>query len=386
MFNSVYEVKIEGKDLKRFIKTLRKKGIELLNISYGENSIFVRVDKANYNKLLDIKTIYEVTLTNLYGLAKYKYLLKTYSLFIFFVVLGFSFLFFLSNVIFDVEVVHRKPEIRNLINKELKRYKIEKYNFVKTFDEQEEIVRMILENNKDKLEWLEIQRIGVKYVVRVEERIINDVKDEVEPRHLVAEKDGIIMNISASHGEVVKKIGDFVKKGDIIVSGYINKNDEVKNIIAAEGEVYAEVWYETTVSMPLVYKEEYKTGKNKKSLVLTLLNKEYSLFDFFPYKDKEKKETIIIKNNILPIKLSFNKEYELKVIDEVYTFDEAISKAVSLAREKLSCKLVGNEEILYEKKLKTDQNNSTIMVRVFFKVYENITSYEKIIMNKDLEG
>jgi len=95
MFNSIYEVKIEGKDLKRFIKTLRKKGIELLNISYGENSIFIKVDKANYNKLLDIKTIYEVTLTNLYGLAKYKYLLKTYSLFIFFVVLGFCFLFFL---------------------------------------------------------------------------------------------------------------------------------------------------------------------------------------------------------------------------------------------------------------------------------------------------
>ena len=39
MFNSIYEVKIEGKDVKRFIKTLYKRKIELLNISYDNESI-----------------------------------------------------------------------------------------------------------------------------------------------------------------------------------------------------------------------------------------------------------------------------------------------------------------------------------------------------------
>ena len=109
----------------------------------------------------------------------------------------------------------------------------------------------------------------------------------------------------------------------------------------------------------------------------------YSIFDFFPYKNKRIEENIIVKNNILPIKLSFNKEYELRVIDEVYTYDEAISKAVDLAREKLKMKLSKDEEILYEKKLKTTQNNSTILVTVFFKVYENITAYEEILEVKE---
>lgn len=385
MFNSIYEVKIEGKDVKRFIKTLYRRGIELLNISYTGDDIYIRLDKKNYEKLLEIKTIYEIKLTRLYGIAKWIDLLKRNIFFITSTLIGVCFLLLLSNIVFEIEVVHRKEEIRNLIYKELDRYNIKKYKFIKSFDEQEQIVKNILDNNKDKLEWLEIERVGVKYIIRVEERIINAPKKEEANRHVVASKDGIIMHIDSSRGEIVKKTNDYVKKGDIIISGYIKKSEEVKNIVPAEGNVYAEVWYTVNVEMPLVYKEEYKTGKSKKVLTLSVFDNNYSLFDFFSYKNKSIEEKIAFKNNILPIKLSFNKEYELKVIDEVYTYDEAIDKALDLAREKLNMKLSKDEKILYEKKLKTTQNNSTIIVTVFFKVYENITAYEEILEVKESE-
>ncbi len=378
MLNSIYEVKIEGRDIRRFIKTLYKRKIELLNINYDDDSVYIKVDKDNYKKLLEIKTTYEITLTKLYGFIKYKYLLKQYSVFIINILIGFMVLFFLSNVIMDVEVVHRKDEIRSLIYKELDRYNLEKYKLAIPFSKQEEIVKNILDNNKDKLEWLEIERVGVKYIVRVEERIINHIEKEDKPRHVVAKKDGIIMHIDAATGEIVKKINDYVKKGDIIISGNISKGDEVKNTVVADGNVYAEVWYTVTATMPLVYKEEYTTGKSKKTLNISIFNHNFSLFDFFPYKHKRVNETVLVKNNILPIKISFNKEEELKVIDEVYTYEEAIDKALDLAREKLMVKLGDNEKILFEKKLKTIQNNSTIELTVFFKVYENITSYQEI--------
>jgi len=381
VFNSIYEVKIEGKDVKRFIRTLYRRRIELINIVYDNDSIFIKLDKINYDKLLEIKTIYEIKLTKLYGLVKYKHLLNKYKIFIIAIMIGFSLLFTLSNIIFEVEVVHRKKNIRDLIYKELKQYDIEKYNFVIPFSKQEEIVKKILEHNKDKLEWLEIERVGVKYIVRVEERIINNITSNDEKRHIVANKDGIIMHIDASRGEIVKKINDYVKKGDIIISGNINKGEEIKNTVTAEGNVYAETWYEVDVEMPLTYREEYKTGKSKNALTFTIFDKNYSLLDFSPNKKKKITENIIFKNNILPIKLSFNKEEELKVIDEVYTFEEAEEKALELARKKLSIKLDSNEKILYEKKLKTVQNNSTIIVTVFFKVYENITSYSSIVEN-----
>lgn len=385
MFNSIYEVKIEGKDVKRFIKTLYRRGIELLNISYTDESIYIKLDKKNYDKLLEIKTIYEIKLTRLFGFAKWMFLLKHNIIFIIGTLIGLFFLLLLSNITFEIEVVHRKEEIRNLIYKELDRYNIKKYSFIKSFDEQEQIVKNILDNNKDKLEWLEIERIGVKYIIRVEERIINTSKKEEKNRHIVASKDGIIMHIDSSRGEIVKKINDYVKKGDIIISGYINKGEEVKNTVAAEGKAYAEVWYTVDVEMPLVYKEEYKTGKSKRTLTFSVFGKSFPLFDFFPYKNKRIEENIIFKNSILPIKLSFNKEFELRVIDEVYNYDEALDKAIDLAREKLKMKLSKDEEILYEKKLKTTQNNSTIIVTVFFKVYENITAYEEILEDKEIK-
>ncbi len=378
MFNSAYEVKIEGRDLKRFIKMLYRRKINLLSIVYDDTGVYIKVNKSDYEKLLEIKTIYEIKLTRLYGIEKYKYLLKKYWIFIVSVTFGFMLLFFLSNIIFDIEVIHRKKDIRDLVYKELNSYDIKKYNFVLPFTKQEKIVKEILSNNRDRLEWLEIERVGVKYIVRVEERIINDIKDDNTPRNVVAKKDGIIMHVDASRGEIVKRTNDYVKKGDIIISGSITKNEEVKNKVAAYGTVYAEVWYTVDVSMPLTYKEEYLTGKNKKSLTFTILDKNYSILDFFPYKHKRINENIIFKNNILPIKLSFNKEQELRVIDEVYTYDEAIDKALILAREKISAKFNDNEKILSEKKLKIKQNNSTILMTVFFKVYEDITSYAPI--------
>ncbi len=385
MFNSYYEVKIEGKDIKRFIKMLHHRKIELLSINYDLDSILVKLDQNNYKKLLELKTMYELKLTRLYGLAKYKYLIKNYLPFLCCLLIGFLTLFLLSNIILDVEVVHRKEEIRSLINKELKRYHLEKYNLVVPFAKKEEIVKNILDNNKDRLEWLEIERKGTKYIVKVEERIINEPKQESGPRHVVAGKDGIIKHIDASSGEIVKAINDYVKKGDIIISGNISKGDEIKNVVTASGNVYAEVWYEVKATMPLVYKEEYLTGRTKKTLTLTFLNHNFSLFDFFPYPNKRIQEHIIMQNNLLPIKLSFNLEEEMHVIDEVYTYEEAIDKALDLAREKIKVKLDKNEEILFEKKLKTIQNNSTIELTVFFKVYENITSYQSIEEDNSIE-
>ena len=379
MFNSIYEVKIEGKDIKRFIRTLYRRRIELINIVYDSNSVLIKLDKNNYDRLLEIKTIYEIKLTKLYGFAKSKFLLNKYKIFLLTLMFGFCFLFFLSNIIFEVEVIHRKEEIRNIIYQELNRYNIKKYKFVIPFSKQEKIVKEILDNNKDKLEWLEIERVGVKYIVRIEERIINKISDDLPKRHVVASKDGIIMDIDASSGEIVKKKNDYVKKGDIIISGNITKGEDIKNKVSATGNVYAEVWYTVDVEMPLIYKEEYKTGISKKVLSFTFINKRYSLFNFFGYKNKKVEENVIIKNNLLPIKVSFDKELELKVIDEVYTYEEAESKAVELARNKLQVKLTNNEKILFEKKLKTTQNNSTILVTVFFKVYENITDYMEII-------
>lgn len=385
MFTSVYEVKVTGKNVKRFIKQVYKMGIFLRDIKYLGKSVYIRLDKENYLKLLDIKTIYNVELKKVYGLERIKQLIFRHYIFVCAIIFGFLLLIFLTKVIQEVEVVHAKKEIRDIVYKELENRGIKKYRFILNFDKQEKIAKDIMENNKDKIEWLEIERIGVKYVVRVEERIIKSERKQNSNRHIVAKKDGIITKIEASKGEITKKINDFVKKGDIIISGNIMKDEEIKSTTSAEGVVFAETWYQVEIDMPLHYKEVQRTNRKKKTITFQFLNKKYSFPNFTKYKNKKTNNIFSVKNNLLPIGISYDSEEELKVIDQVYTYDEASNEAVILAEEKLKEKLGEDDKIISRKKLKTEPKGSTILVKVFFKVNEDITNYKEIT-KEDLEN
>ena len=140
--------------------------------------------------------------------------------------------------------------------------------------------KKILEDNKDKIEWIEITETGTSYIIRVEERKIKEDNDDNVSYDIVSSKNAIIYSIEATSGEKVKKTNDYVTKGDVIISGSITKPDGNKIIGTAKGEVYGEVWYVVEVDYPFIYKEETQTGKVKEVYVINFLGHRISLFDF----------------------------------------------------------------------------------------------------------
>ena len=130
MFSRTYKIKIEGKDVKRFIKKLYSNNIYFNDIEMYDKYAYVEVDKSNYEKLKQIKTIYKIEIVKLYGIIRIIDFIKRYSLFLMILGVGLLYLIFLSNIIFKVEVIHSKREIRDLLYKELKYYNIVNYHFV----------------------------------------------------------------------------------------------------------------------------------------------------------------------------------------------------------------------------------------------------------------
>ena len=250
MFNSIYIFKVEDK---KNIKKLIKYHIYFENIVYNNKSCYIYVDYYNYCKVLKYKKLFNIELVDTKGVNKYKYLLKKYFLFFISVIVGIVGVYFLSNVIFDVKIMTNKEDLYKLLSNELEYYGMSRYNFVKSFEEKEEIKKKILEEHKDKIEWLEFDRKGSVYYINVLERIINKEDDSSNYRHLVSKKNAIILEIKAEDGEIVKKINDYVNKGDIIVSGAIMKGEEVKNYVKAKGNVYGETWYNVSVELPINY-------------------------------------------------------------------------------------------------------------------------------------
>lgn len=379
VFSSSIKIRVTGRNVNNFINRLIRSKINLVRvipISYNEVDIII-----NYNdldKVNKIKSIYEVNILDYYGKLKYIKLLKKNIFIISFLILGIILIYILSNVIFSVEVIHSNSEIIKLLEKELNNYNIKKYSFVKSYNEIEKIEGKILENNKENIEWLEIVRNGTKYIVRVEERIINNSIDDSKSYDIVASKNAVIKYITAESGEKIREVNTYVKKGDVIVSSFITLPNNTKIQSTAKGSVVGEVWYAIDIEYPYYYNEVLYTGNKKKVMVFNFFNKRISLFDFDKYKSFDKNIKNIFESNYIPISLGYEYQYETRVANDIYTYEEARNKAIELAKQKLLDKYDNITRVNKVIIIGEEDLSSKIKLSLFVSCDEDITEYREV--------
>lgn len=375
---SKLSLNIKGKNINRFIKKLRTNKIEILSLKYiDKNQVDIIIYKKDYETVLKIKSIYEVTELDVFGLIKIKRKLKISRHLIIITVIAFIIFLIFTHIIFNVEVIHSNKDIRNLILSELKKENIKPFSLKKSYSEISQIKENILNKYKDKIEWLEIEENGTKYTVRVEERTIVKKDNDNTPRNIIAKKDGVLKKVIAEKGDIVKDMNDYVKKGDLIVSGELIFNDEVKGKVKAEGKAFAEVWYVTKTEYPIFTFKETKTKNTKNVYAIKFLNHTLEL-TFNKFKTKQIEEKEILKHNLIPFKIVKQKQTETKVKDEILTVEEAIYKAKQKAENDIKKNLSKEEYIIRSKYLKSTVKESIVEVEMFFAVYENITDYAEI--------
>lgn len=375
---NVVQIKITGKNCLRYIQRLAKLQIEMWDIKkISRNEINLTIYEKDLETIYKHKTIYEIAILNYYGPIKAKQTIKKYEILLFCLLVGLVLLIFLTNIIFKVEVIHNDKKMRDLLITELEKYDLKPYKMVKTYEEIEQIKKRILEKYRDQIEWLEIEKNGTKYTVRVEERIKNKQTEKLPDRHIVAKENATILEIDAEQGDVLKKVGDYVKKGDIIISGNIDLYEETKAITSAKGVIYGETWYQVKTTVPKHYYKQTKTKNTKNWYYLKVGNKTINLFHK-SYQNSIKKQQILLKHNILPIQLIKEKQQEVILQDEIYLKDEALEIAYQEVENKIKANLKEKEEILTIKKLKEEEKDSTIIVEFFVSVKKDITDYQLI--------
>lgn len=386
-FDSIIKIKITGINIDNYIKRIIKRKIniiKLIPVSHKEAHIIIKYE--DYKKLTKYKSTYEISIIDKYGKIKIKNTLKKNSILIAGLILSVIIIKILSSMVFSIDIIHSDNQIRSLIKQELKKYNIKKYTFKKTYNQLENIEDQILENNKDKLEWIEIEEYGTKYIVRIEERKLNKEEEPYQYQSIVATKSAIITEVDATSGEIIKNVNDYVKKGDTVISGYITHPDNSKTPTMAKGTIYGEVWYTIKIDYPYAYQEENLTGRTKTVYVLNFINKRFSLFDFDKYKSFKSKDTMLLSNSLLNINLVKEKQYELIVIDEIYTEDEVISKAIDYSKEKLQKENPKIKEIKDVKILSQESQDSNITLKLFIKTIEDIGENISIEPNEPTEN
>lgn len=363
-------IEIKGKNPKRFLSKLLKLKINIADIKYEKDKILLKVSYEDYKNIKQIKTIYTIKIIKTSGkkklleqVIKYKIPLLTFIISVFFLLIISSFILFIN---IDTE----NKNIKKIIKENLQENNVTLYSKKKSYTKLKEITQNIKNNNLDNIEWIEIDQKGVVLTVKVIERLSNNTNTNNNYKDIVASKNGFIKKIYSRKGEVLKNIDDYVKKGDIIISGNIFRNDKVVDRVKANGKVYAEVWYIVKLNDKLIHQEITPKAVGKQKLILKVNKKEIT-FLTIPKKVITENKKNFFKNDIFSLYLKQEKNYQKETTK--YKENDLTDILNKRAKNAINKNLKRDEYIIKQKTLKKYIKNGKMYIEVFFKTYEDIS-------------
>lgn len=379
--NNLVKIKINSCDNK-FINYLVYNNIYYKSLIKTNDSFILVTNYDNYKR---ISRRYETRIIRYYGKKFIINFIKINKYMIISIFISLMLLKLLTNTIFEININTDDVKLKDEILSSLKDNNIDIYKRKKKFNELVNIKNNILNSNKDSLEWIEIVEKGCAYNINITKRVKkNNNNDKTNPSDIVASKDGLIKYITNYNGTKLKDINDYVKKGDVLISGDIIKNDEVVESGNAKGEVYAEVWYTVKVNIPYNYIEYTDTLKRVNHYYLDIFGKKFTLTGKYDSKNTINTKKLILNKPYLLFKLYKEEKKIYKYKEYKITKEEAYNEAIKRSEKQIKNRLKDNEYIISKNTLKKDVFRSKMYVEVFFKVYENIgVTKEKEDLNEN---
>ena len=152
--NSYVNISIVGKNPKLFIKRYVLNQISFEDFKeVSHKHVTIKIFYDDYLKLLSKNKTYEIYINQKYGIVKYTSYIKENYTFVISLIIGFLFLFLISNTILEIDVIHSNSSLRNLIYDELKDNNISSFRFIPSFKKRKKIINKI---NNDGLIFLVI--------------------------------------------------------------------------------------------------------------------------------------------------------------------------------------------------------------------------------------
>ncbi len=378
-------IEIEGYYIEKFINLCNNKKIALWNLKREKTTILnANIGITDFKEIRKIlkKTKCRVKIKNKKGLPFIFNKYKKRKIFLLLLAICIATIIALSNFIWNIEITGT-----NKINKDEIMQILEETNFkVGTLkskaDTKEAINKIRLE--RDDVAWVGIDIKGTNAVVEIVEADEKpEIINEEEYCNLVASKDGIISKVNAANGTPLVKEGDVVKKGDILVAGWLEGKYTGTRYVHATGSVEARVWYSQKEKVPLKQIEKEYTGETETKYSLNINNFKINLYkrlsNFEKYDTiEEYKKLQLFSDFYLPFGLTkiTNKEYNEKEI--ILQKEDAKNQAVNLAEEKINEQIKDKSKIL-NKQIKVNNTDEYIEVEVVYEVLETIETKEKIV-------
>ena len=246
-----------------------------------------------------------------------------------------------------------------------------------------EIINKMRLDRKD-IAWIGIDLKGTNAIVKVIEA---DEKPEIinedEYCNIVSDKEAMIIKVNAQNGTPQVKEGEIVKKGTVLIAGWLEGKYTGTRYVHSEGSIEAKVWYSHKEKIYLNQSVDEKTGNEKNRYSININNFKINLYKKLPNFQKydtivENKKLKLFSNLYLPIELIKNNYSELKEKQISYTVEEAKKVGINKCQEELDKQITAKENLL-NKYINIDSKEEYVDVEVIYEIKENIGTKEKIV-------
>ena len=266
----------------------------------------------------------------------------------------FSLLFYVIqyNFVWTVNAVGENRQQVQQIEKYVK--KNLKSNFKGNIDT--DCIESELRNQFDFVSSVSVAIVGQSLVINFNEAVLPpEMEDDKAP--IISQFDGLITEINLIQGTLNCREGDIVKKGDVLVYPYIIDSQGQQKSIEPKAEIYAQVWYRSSLDHYEYRIETKRTGnitiKNNVYIGGLLLYGDSGAINYKQY-DSETTKLTLSKNLLLPLYIEKTIYYETVTEEIIEDFESVKEQLISKARENTLIFLQKDEIILNENFTLTD--------------------------------
>lgn len=327
-------IKISGVNLSRIYKECEKQKISLYDIDRTDyKNIEFKVDLSQRDKIKQIaqNQNYHYKELNTFGINKYLQFFKEHiglfvGAFFFAIIIAFS-----SQFVWNIKVYGNQLVSENQIIKVLKQNNVKIGAFSKNVDVEK--LEKELTNSIDDISLCSVMKRGTTIIVNIKEKLHSaEYENFQSEQDIVAKCNMQITDLVVIQGTALKKVGDSVKAGDVIVAGYFFDINGKKVFCKANASIKATTWLTETAIYEKEKQVSVRTGKKVSDCYMILFGKKFQTKvaknKFENYETQQNKH-FMFENNFLPVQFISIDYYEVHFETLVQDFEKDREKVVS---------------------------------------------------------
>lgn len=271
---------------------------------------------------------------------------------------------------FGVDIECDSGEVRAQINDILSEYSVKKFMLKSSLD-----TKALSQDISSKVE--EVGFASCYFdgsILKIEVKQVHTDEESPEYSRIVADCDGIVTRVLVYSGTALVKAGDVVKKGDVLIEGYIDTypdtEDNERIPVKADGVVYAECAYTDRVTLSQQSVEKQRTGKSYKVTDIYVFGKligKRSAPEYEYYESVTETKTF---GSVIPVKAVTTTYYEVEQ-QQITLTEGQIDEQITLYEMQLWQELPSQAKLLKNYTLRKRVDNLYI-IDIYYIVEQSI--------------